>query len=388
MVGATAPGIGLKKPNGQALFACRFRPRLVESAPAAMHQPPKSKSGQLIELLRNRILAGEWAARMPAERQLAEEYFVSRTTLRAALQALTFDGLLKNPPHTRGGRALERTAATVQATPRRGEAVILTPSLRESPVLWEHLAILRERLGAAGIPLHVREAARLTEEANPVNSLRRWADAAPETVWILHKMPVKVQHAAQQLGLKAIVFGTAFPEIELPQIDVDFRAVARHATGRCLARGHRKLAVLVHRTSLAGDAEVIEGVREELARYDAPPPLVLKHDFNRARLIDTLDHRLVPAAGRPEVLLVVNQHHLLTTLPHLLRRGLRIPEDLSLIYLSNDPAVERLSPLPERYDLGERLLGRLAAAAQARLAGEIPASSRLLPRLLKGETLG
>lgn len=353
-----------------------------------MHQSPKSKSGQLIELLRGRILAGEWSTQLPSERQLAEEYAVSRTTLRAALRALTQDGLVNRPPHTRGGRTLGQAAAAAKSAPRLGEVVILTPSLRDSPVLLEHLAILRERMGAAGIPLHVREVARLTVEEYPEKSLRRWADAAPETVWILHKMPRKVQQAAQRLELKAILFGTAFPGIELPQINIDFRAVARHATGRCLARGHRKLAVLVHRTALAGDAEVIEGVRDELARYDAPPPLVLKHDFNRARLIDTLDQRIVPAAGRPDVLLVVNQHHLLTALPHLLHRGLRIPADLSLIYLSNDPAVERLSPLPERYDLSDRLLHRLAAAAQSRLAGELPTSVRLIPKLLKGETLG
>ena len=35
----------------------------------------------------------------------------------------------------------------------------------------------------------------------------------------------------------------------------------------------------------------------------------------------------------------------------LLRRGLRIPDDLSPGCLSNDLAAERLSPLPDRYDL-------------------------------------
>ena len=352
-----------------------------------MQQTLRSKSGQLAEMLRARILAGEWSECLPSERSLAEEYFVSRTLLRTALRALAEDGLLTNPSHTRGGRTVGSRAAAARSVSRSGEAVLLTPSLRESPVLLEYLAILRERLGAAGVPLHVREAARLVVEDSPGRSLRRWSEAAPETVWILHKMPFQVQHAAQSLGLKAIVFGTAFPGVNLPQIDVDFKAVARHAAGRCLARGHRKLALLVHRTSLAGDADVIEGVREELARHDAPPLVILKHDFNRARLIDALDQRIVPVAGRPDVLLIVNQHHLLTAMPHLLHRRLSIPEDLSLIYLSNDPAVERLSPLPERYDLGDRLLRRLAAAAQSRLAGEIPASSRLLPRLLKGETL-
>jgi DNA-binding LacI/PurR family transcriptional regulator len=145
--------------------------------------------------------------------------------------------------------------------------------------------------------------------------------------------------------------------------------------------------VLVHRTELAGNAAVITGVSEELRLGNAPPPLVLKHDFNRNRLTETLDREVVASGKRPDALLIVNQHHLLTALPHLLHRGLRIPHDISLVYLSNDPVVERLSPLPDRYDLGNRLVRRLAKAVQARLAGETPASASLLPRMLKGETL-
>jgi DNA-binding LacI/PurR family transcriptional regulator len=352
-----------------------------------VNRPPKSKSGQLADLLRDRIAAGEWQAGLPAERHLAAEYFVSRTTLREALRTLAQDGLVNRPRSTRSGRRVTAGKGPDTLPIRQGQVVILTPSLRESPLVLGHLAVLREWLGGLGIQVHVREAARLTEEAEPARSLRRWAAEGPATVWILHKMPVQVQRAVQELGLKAVVFGSVFPGITLPQVDVDFRAVARHAAGRCLACGHRKLAVVVHRTALAGDLAVIEALSEVLARSGAPPPLVLKHDFNRGRLIDALDRKVVPAADRPDVLLVVNQHHLLTALPHLLHRGLRIPADLSVVYLSNDPAVERLSPLPDRYDLGDRLLRRLAAAAQARLTGEYPASCHLLPRLVKGETL-
>lgn len=352
-----------------------------------MPNRPKSKSGQLSDLLRARIADGEWAAALPSERQLAEEYFVSRTTLREALRTLAGDGVIRAPDSTRSGRMLAVPAKRNRIQPKQGQIIILTPSLRESPLVLEHLAVLREWLGKQGTQVHVREAARLAEESQPAATLRRWAKDAPPTVWILHKMPRSVQQAVADLKLKAIVFGSVFPGIALPHVDVDFRAVARHAAGRCLARGHRKLAVLVHRTQLAGDRAVIDAIGDELDRSGAPAPVILKHDFNRARLIDALDRLIVPKSTRPDVLLVVNQHHLLTALPHLLHRGLRIPQDLSIVYLSNDPAVERLSPLPERYDIGDRLLRKLARAAQDRLAGDHPASSVLLPRLVKGETL-
>lgn len=325
---------------------------------------------------------------MPAERAIAEGYLVSRTTVRQALAHLEADGLISRSTSTRSGRVIVPKRSRADTATATGRVVVLTPSLRDSPLVLEQLAILRDLLGRSGVQVTVREAARLTALKKVDTSLARLAASHPGAVWILHKMPRQVQAAAARLRLPALIFGSAFGDVDLPSIDVDFRAVARHAGGRCLARGHRHLRVIVHRTPLAGDELIVEALAVELARREAPPPLVMKHDFHRSRLTDALDQRIIPPAARPDALLIVNQHHLLTALPHLLHRGLRIPGELSLVYLSNDPAAERLSPLPDRYNLSERLLRRLATAAQARLAGELPPSALLLPRMLPGETMG
>ena len=331
-------------------------------------------------------MAGEWSGTLPAERSLADEYLVSRTTLRAAVKLLEIEGILGGATSTRAGRSIQISKSRRRRKTSAGTAVVLTPSLHDSPRLLEQLAVLRELLGRSGVQIHVKEAARMMNLKKPKDSLAKLAASHPGAVWVLHKMPISVQIAAGELGLAALIFGSAFPEVKLPSYDVDFRAVARHAAGRCFSKGKRHLAVLVHRTSLAGDSLILQALTHELEIHGAPPPLVLKHDFNRARLMDALDLKIVPAANRPDALLVVNQHHLLTTLPHLLRRGLSLPRDLSLIYLSNDPAAERLSPIPDRYDLGDRLMRRLAVAIQTRLNGEVPKPQSLLPDLLPGET--
>lgn len=347
---------------------------------------PKSKAGQLADLLRLRLRAGDWGEWMPAERALADEYLVSRTTVRQALVFLEHEGLIDTCGSTRKGRRICSGAEGAASRPTTGRVVFLTPSLRDSPLILEQLSVLRELLGSAGIQVSVKESARLGTLKDPQPTMKRLSDEHPGVVWILHKMSRAVQQAVVDEGLPAVVFGSSFKGVKLPAVDVDFRAVARHAAGRCLAHGHRRLAVIVHRTPLAGDECIVEAVAEECDRRGGPPLHILKHDFNRARLLDALDRDIVPVEKRPDALLVVNQHHLLTALPHLLRRGLGIPEDLSLIYLNNDPAAERLSPLPERYDLGDRLLRRLAAAAQSCLAGEVPGSALLLPVEARGET--
>lgn len=360
------------------------------TAPKIMHERhvahPKSKAGQLADLLRVRLSADEWDESLPSERALAEQYLVSRTTLRKALEILHGEGWLGECASTRSGRTVKKSQRKTHSKKRSDKVVLLTPSLNEGPILLEHLAILREMLGRRGMQVEIREIAHLLERKKPQEMLAQLVAKTPGAVWVLYKMPQPLQLAAQHLGLPCVIYGSAFPNVELPSIDVDFGAVARHATGRCLVNGLTRLAVLIHRTGLAGDSIIVNEITAELAKAGAPALLVLRHDFNRARLLDALDLRIVPLSARPDALLVVNQHHLLTALPHLLHRGLRIPDDLSLIYLSNDPVVERLSPLPDRYDLGTLLPRRLATAIQALANGERPVSSRLLPNMIVGES--
>lgn len=347
---------------------------------------PKSKAGQLADLLRVRVCSGEWGESLPAERLLADEYLVSRTTVRQALAFLENEGMIGGCASTRQGRPIRIQPRVRRPGPAIGRVMFLTPSMRDSPLILEQLAILREMLGPAGVQVSVRDQSRLGELRNPVPVVERLIAEHPGAVWVLHKMSRKVQEAVAAAAVPALVFGSSFGGVRLPAIDVDFRAVARHAAVRCLRRGHRRLAVIVHRTPLAGDEGIVEAITEELEGCRNATLKVMKHDFNRARLIDALDRDVVTAGEPPDVLLVVNQHHLLTALPHLMRRGVAIPGDLGLIYLNNDPAAERLSPLPDRYDLGDRLVRRLATAIRSSLAGEVPSSSLLLPVELEGET--
>ena len=347
---------------------------------------PKSKSGQLVDLLRNRLATGDWQDQLPPERLLAEEYLVSRTTLRRALAALVRGGQLSPANSTRSG------CKPTGARSRRGavtttHAVLLTPSLAGVPVLLEQLAFLRERLGPAGIRVQTAEAGALVNQKSPDAGLKRMVAGRPGAMWILHRMPAAVQRFFAGTGVPTVIFGSSFEEAGLPSIDVDFTVVARHAVGLCMARGLHRLTLLLHRTNLAGDELIVEAVARELRRHNAPPPRILRHDFNRARLIDTLDATMVPANSRGDALLISSQHHLLTTHSHLLRRGIRFPADLSLLYLSNDPVIECLSPLPCRYDSGTELVRKLAAAV-TNLAAGIPVTSvRVLPKLRMGETL-
>jgi DNA-binding LacI/PurR family transcriptional regulator len=350
-----------------------------------MKEPLFSKPLQIAQLITTRIQEGEWTAALPPERVLAEEYLVSRTSIRSALDILEEKKIISPPKGTRSPRTINRRKSL--PSKKIGQALLLTSYLHESPQLLTQVALLRDLLSRNNIQLDTLESNQLARQKNPLRLFKKIATDHPHAVWILHRLPESVQHAAKKLNLSTLIFGSAFPHIPFPFVDLDFAAVARHATNLCLRRNLSRLALIVHRTSLAGDAAIMEALRSELQKNDAPPPLILNHDFNRSRLIDSLDQTVIHPSSCPQALLIVNQHHVLTTIPHLLRRGLCIPDDISVLFLGNDPAVERLSPVPDRYHIGDKLVRKLALSVRTRLNGEIPKSTLLLPERISGETL-
>ncbi len=277
---------------------------------------------------------------------------------------------------------------------RRGSAArgsgtvhILTPSLADSPILLEQLAVVRGELAKVSATVVVNEIPHIVTQSSPRRALERLFSVHRGAVWVLHKMPLAIQEIAADMRIPCVVFGSVFPGIGLPFIDFDFTATARHAAGRCFAAGRTRLALVIHRTRLAGDALATEEVKRLTRQKGFSDPILIRHDFNRAALIDTLDFWITPPSEFPDAIIVLNQHHLLTVLPHLLRRGVAIPRRVSIIYLGNDPVVERLSPLPDRYGVGTALSSGLARMCYSLLSGERPSSRRLIPRALRGETL-
>jgi DNA-binding LacI/PurR family transcriptional regulator len=351
------------------------------------HSIIQSKSGQVARLIRERLQSGGWDGGLPCERDLAAEFLVSRTTLRAACAILESEGLLRPCQHTRSGRTLAKSVRKGRATRGQGTVHILTPSLTDSPILMEHLAVVRGELAKASVTVVVNEIPHIVSQSSPRSALSRLFSAHHGAVWVLHKMPFAVQEIAAELRIPCVVFGSVFPGISLPYIDVDFAATARHAAGRCFAAGRTRFALVLHRTRLAGDTLAADEVQRLTRERGLPDPILIRHDFNRSALIDTLDSWIARPRDFPDALFVLNQHHLLTVLPHLLRCGIRIPGQLSLVHLGNDPVVERLSPLPDRYDVGSTLSCGLSRMCLALLAGERPSSRRLIPRALRGETV-
>lgn len=109
----------------------------------------RSLPSQLAEMLRARIVAGEWAPgeQLPSELSLAEETGVSRPTVRAALRNLAASGLVR-----------VRQGAGTFVAPRGAGVVTGLQDLRSMS------ALIAEQRGECVVEYRLRETRMATEE--------------------------------------------------------------------------------------------------------------------------------------------------------------------------------------------------------------------------------
>src|SRR5690606_23622818 len=131
---------------------------------------------------------------------------------------------------------------------------------------------------------------------------------------------------------KCVVAGSVHAGLALPYRDLDHRAMCRHAAGVLLGLGHRKLALVIAKSQLAGDlaseAGFVEGVRK--SPHATAEAVVTRHDGSVVGIGHTL-RRLREQTPPVTGLLVANAYHYLGVVSRLAQMGHRVPDDVSVI---------------------------------------------------------
>ena len=338
-----------------------------------------------VQVLLAQLDGGRWTEFLPGERALCEELQVSRPTLRQALQVLERQGRLE-VAQGRQRRIVGRRPAGSPAPQRRVVGLLSSFPMQALPpfaLFW--IDEVRSDLAKAGYRLefhsHAASAAR-----HPGQTLERLVRGAAAAVWILLLEAPPVQHWFQSRTLPCLVAGSCAPGICLPSVDIDYRAVCRHAAGVFRRSGHDRLALVIPAAGLGGDAQSEAGFGEATA--GGPPPLMLRHDGTPEGILRQLassQQSPMPPTG----FLVARSAHALTVLTWLLRRGCRLPSQAAVISRDDDAFLEFVTPHVARYRSNPVTFARRISHAvlqMARLGPPPPRPIRLVPRFLPGET--
>lgn len=348
--------------------------------------PPKpSMAHYATDAMRQLLARGEWSEQLPGERALALRLGVSRPTLHQALVNLESEGLL-----VRRLKSAWRILAQATDAPRGlRKVVFISPQGLEDldHFTLHQYTVLSAHLAERGYEI---EAVRLSsvQTGKAEGALKSLATRLRPSAWILHRCSPATQQWFAHSGLAAVVMGSASPRSEIRSVDVDYRAAARHAANHLMRLGHdpEHIAYLMPAEKLVGHAEAAAGLREATGKDEVLIVPLPRQTDGTCAAID----RLLLRKPRPTALVIHRPMHALTALGHLLESGVRVPDDMSLVILDNNPVLAHVIPQPARYhkDTGhfaERLRKAIEHAVAHSSRGAM--STSIVPELIPGQTL-
>lgn len=357
----------------------------------AMHpQRPR-----LAELVSRELVAGmearRWVGWLPRERNLADELHVSRSTLRQALRLLRGEGLLETL-HSRGNRIISSNLKRRGNVKRPVIVNLVVPGatwrLPRVPVNW--LDELRAQLATKGCQLQVLHAEQCYSR-RPQRALEQLLRRNPADCWLFRLSTLPLQQLLERHEIPVILTGTAYPEVNLPYIDVDYRALSRHAAGMVIAAGHTRIDLVIDSDSRAGDIEVEAGFREAVRSSGLHPDLqanVLRYEYGVPGVIRLLSN-LLRRSERPTALLVSYAAYCMTIWSYLGSRGFCVPRDISVVALQGPPELMYLTPEPTYYRLNvQAYVRKLIRLIMARIDGNaMQRQTTILPDFVRGASL-
>lgn len=356
-----------------------------------MSRIPKrcSLMAQAADILREDLRTHKWRGQLPGEHFLCNHLAVSRNTLRAALDVLRREGLVE-ASQGRRRRITARVQRITRVTKSNLVAWLSTEPMRVlSSSIFFYIDELRHYLQNAGYELWLCERPLFQHHhERALESMVRQTNAA---CWILILSTAEIQRWFWERKIPSIVLGFPHQGIRLPSIDIDYRAVCRHAVGVFMNLGHRRLALLIPKTPWAGEFATEQSFRQafQSGRHANAAPLVVYHDASAAgvrKALDSLFHSPQPPTG----ILVVNVRHMLTVITYLMSKGIRIPEEVSIISRNYDWFLDDIYPRVAHYRFDSNLFARRLARLVVQLAttGLLPARPTwIMPTFRRGDTL-
>jgi DNA-binding LacI/PurR family transcriptional regulator len=154
----------------------------------------------------------------------------------------------------------------------------------------------------------------------------------------------EIQQYLADSGLPVVVSGSVYPGIHLPSIDVDQKQLGQLLAQQALRSGHQRLVFVGRELWRRGDNLAFEGVQEvaHAAGLGHNGIMVRNISSTTSAIAVEIEH-LLDEIALPAALICRVPHCAGAAADAAQRRGLRIPDDLSIVC---DNTFEEGTPLP------------------------------------------
>jgi len=196
--------------------------------------------------------------------------------------------------------------------------------------------------------------------------------------------------AAQSIPV--LLLGTCHDSVCLPSLDLDFRSVCRHAGSVLLGKGHRRIALVVPDTGLAGTLASEQGFLAAATwrpEKDDICPIIVRHNGTVENLSIKLD-ALFRSAPVPTALIVAQTRHIFNVITYLLMHDISIPHRVSLIARDHDNIFADFRPALAHYYFNQNMFYNVLTRLMLKMASDgnlPPKSTFILPHFFAGGTV-
>jgi len=346
----------------------------------------RSLAIQVSELLAENLRSGRWGEWLPEERELARLFQVSRFTLRRSLDVLREEGLLE----TRHGIGTRIKVGPVRGRRSRANSSVgvLLPRALEEFRYFPTLVVddLKTLLFDRGLQLMIHVHPQV-QARSPSQLLEKLVKQQRHSCWLLMACGPDTQQWFSRHHIPAVVSGTCDAGLGLPFVCLDNHALGRHAALTLIQHGHRQIGALLTHSNPA--------LRSGLEAVFAPQSgegrmmTVCEVEETAATVARAVD-RLLALQRRPTALFIAESSLYLAAFSRLAQRGLRVPDDISLLCRDDEPYLASLLPSPVRYSKSPHAYAKLLVAHIARMLDREPVAQHgtyVMPEFLPGGSL-
>ena len=324
---------------------------------------PKRNSmvAQTAQVLRDLIQAGEWDTYLSTELQLKDRLQVGRNTIRAALEILAKEGWISEGKTGGRRREILNRSGREPSKPRSKVVGLLSPTQLEymRPQVIFTVDGLRDHLAEMDCRLEIHTS-RAFQLDHPDHALEMLVKKNPADVWILHLSTRAIQEWFSRQAIPCMILGSAYEDIQLPCVDLDFSGCIRHAVGQLIRKGHTRLTIMLPAEEHSGDKQSESTFGETLATDKNPDRhgTVVRLKSNDPESVCRNFKRLMSQTDAPTALIVWRVQYAHAIMSYASQLEIKIPQDLSIICIENSPSAEWLVPTLARYKVQPELLVR------------------------------
>jgi DNA-binding LacI/PurR family transcriptional regulator len=324
----------------------------------------RSASGQLAEYLKEEIRAGRWTGTMAGETWLVTNLKVGRDTVRAALAQLEDEGVLISDGQGRRRRIVmswDAAATAASQRPLRVNILRHDAHLTDNPQSSMVLIEIMHSLEAAGHQVSYLKKSQI-ELKHDVARLTRHLAETPADAWVVEcgSYPLLKWCASQPTPCFALYGRTG--ELQMARTGPDAVRAYGDATRQLIALGHRRIVSIVREGFRKPMPEGCElAFLEELKAHGIPTGVYNLPEWEEtpegfSRLMENL-FRTTP----PTAIIIDEICWFIAALAFLVHRGIRVPEQVSLVSGDCEAMLETCHPRFAHIRWDSRLIVRRVA---------------------------